>query len=285
MQYPVSLSCEVLGVSPSGFHEHRRRLGVSLPPRRLGNDALLVHIKAVHAQSKGEYGWPRVWRQLLAQGTRVGKERVRKLMVLHGIRARGKRKFKATTDSNHTLPIAPNLLARDFSPAMPNAVWTSDITYIATDEGWLYLAAIVDLFSRQVVGWSMKPHMRQDLVADALRMAWFRRQPAPGLIMHSDRGSQYCGKEFTGALKAYGMRASMSRKGDCWDNAPTESLWGRLKVGRLHGRKFATRRQAMDEVIDWMAFYNHRRLHSSLGYLSPRQYEERWVAAQLNKAA
>jgi len=221
VQYPVSLSCEVLGVSPSGFHEHRRRLGVSLPARRLGNDALLVHIKAVHAQSKGEYGWPRVWRQLLAQGTRVGKERVRKLMVLHGIRARGKRKFKATTDSNHTLPIAPNLLARDFSPAMPNAVWTSDITYIATDEGWLYLAAIVDLFSRQVVGWSMKPHMRQDLVADALRMAWFRRQPAPGLIMHSDRGSQYCGKEFTGALKAYGMRASMSRKGDCWDTQST----------------------------------------------------------------
>ena len=272
-------------MSPSGFHEHRRRLGVSLPPSRLGNDALLVHIKAVHAQSKGEYGWPRVWRQLLAQGTRVGKERVRKLMVLHGIRARGKRKFKATTDSNHTLPIAPNLLARDFSPAMPNAVWTSDITYIATDEGWLYLAAIVDLFSRQVVGWSMKPHMRQDLVADALRMAWFRRQPAPGLIMHSDRGSQYCGKEFTGALKAYGMRASMSRKGDCWDNAPTESLWGSLKVGRLYGKRFATRRAAMDEIIDWLTFYNHRRLHSTLGYVSPMQFERAWLAAQQRQAA
>ena len=150
-QYPVSLSCEVLGVSPSGYHDHRRRARAPRP-RRLGNDALLVHIKAVHAQSKGEYGWPRVWRQLLAQGVRVGKERVRKLMALHGIRARGKRKFKATTDSNHTLPIAPNLLGRDFSPATPNAVWTSDITYVATDEGWLYLAAIIDLFNRQVVG-------------------------------------------------------------------------------------------------------------------------------------
>ena len=188
-QWPVSLSCEVLGVSPSGYHEHRRRSN-SPQSRRIGNDALLVHIRAVHAESKGEYGWPRVWKQLLARGIRVGKERVRKLMQQHGIKARGKRKFKATTDSNHTLPVAPNLLGRDFSPATPNATWTSDITYVATDEGWLYLAVIVDLFNRQVVGWSMKPHMRQELVVDALRMAWFRRRPAPGLIMHSDRGSQ-----------------------------------------------------------------------------------------------
>ena len=159
-------------------------------------------------------------------------------------------------DNSHGLPIAPNLLARDFSPATPDAVWTSDITYVATDEGWLYLAAIIDLFSRQVVGWSIKPHMRQDLVSDALRMAWFRRRPAPGLIMHSDRGSQYCAKEFTGALESYGMRPSMSRKGDCWDNAPTESLWGSLKVGRLHGKRFATRRAAMDEIVDWLSFYN-----------------------------
>lgn len=126
-----------------------------------------------------------------------------------------------TTDSNHSLPVAPNLLGRDFSPAAPNAAWTSDITYVATDEGWLHLTVILDLFNRQIVGWSMKPHMRQELVVDALRMAWFRRRPAPGLIMHSDRNSQYCGKEFTRALKAYGMKASMSRKGDCWDNAPT----------------------------------------------------------------
>jgi putative transposase len=282
----VSLSCEVLGVSTSGYHEHRRRaLCRPHPGGRIGNDALLVHIRAVHAESRGEYGWPRVWKQLLAQGIRVGKERVRKLMKQHGIRARGKRKFKATTDSNHSLPVAPNLLERSFSPTAPNTVWTSDITYIATDEGWLYLTVILDLFSREVVGWSMRPHMRQELVVDALRMAWFRRRPAPGLIMHSDRGSQYCGKDFTRALTSYGMKASMSRKGDCWDNAPTESFWGSLKVGRLHGMRFATRRAAMDEVIDWMAFYNHRRLHSTLGYLSPMQFERAWLAAQQRQAA
>lgn len=271
-------------MSPSGFHEHRRRCGKP-HPRRVGNDALLVHIRAVHAQSGGEYGWPRVWKQLLAQGIRVGKERVRKLMKQHGIKARGKRKFKATTDSNHSLPVAPNLLERNFSPATPNAAWTSDITYVATDEGWLYLAVILELFKRQVVGWSMKPHMRQELVVDALRMAWFRRRPAPGLIMHSDRGSQYCGKQFVRAIKAYGMSASMSRKGDCWDNAPTESLWGSLKVGRLHGIKFATRRAAMDEIVDWLSFYNHRRLHSTLGYLSPMQFERKWLATQQRQAA
>jgi transposase InsO family protein len=260
-------------------------LGRPRPGARIGNDALLVHIRAVHAESRGEYGWPRVWKQLLAQGIRVGKERVRKLMKQHGIRARGKRKFKATTDSNHSLPVAPNLLERNFSPTAPNTVWTSDITYIATDEGWLYLTVILDLFSREVVGWSMRPHMRQELVVDALRMAWFRRRPAPGLIMHSDRGSQYCGKDFTRALKSYGMRASMSRKGDCWDNAPTESFWGSLKVGRLHGTRFPTRRAAMDEIIEWMTFYNHRRLHSTLGYLSPMQFERAWLATQQRQAA
>jgi len=282
----VSLSCEVLSVSTSGYHEYRRRSGTPAQPgKRIGNDALLVHIRAVHAESRGEYGWPRVWKQLLINGIRVGKERVRRLMHDHGIKARGKRKFKATTDSNHSMPVAPNLLARDFSPAAPNTAWTSDVTYIATDEGWLYLAVILDLFNREVVGWSMKPHMRQDLVVDALRMAWFRRHPAPGLIMHSDRGSQYCSKAFTKAIKAYGMRASMSRRGDCWDNAPTESLWGSLKVGRLHGMRFATRRAAMDEVIDWLTFYNHRRLHSTLGYVSPMQFERAWLAAQTRQAA
>ncbi|MFM7568755.1 MAG: IS3 family transposase [Betaproteobacteria bacterium] len=285
-RWPVSLSCKVLGVSTSGYHEHCRRSRTPPGPgKRIGNEALLVHIRAVHAESRGEYGWPRVWKQLLIQGIRVGKDRVRRLMHDHGIKARSKRKFKATTDSNHSLPVAPNLLARDFSPAAPNTAWTSDITYIETDEGWLYLAVILDLFNREVVGWSMKPHMRQDLVVDALRMGWFRRHPEPGLIMHSDRGSQYCGKAITKAIKAYGMRASMSRKGDCWDNAPTESLWGSLKVGRLHGMRFVTRRAAMDEVIDWLTFYNHSRLHSTLGYVSPMQFERAWLAAQTRQAA
>jgi len=176
------------------------------------------------------------------------------MVDVDGIRARGKRKFKATTDSAHGLPVAENLLNREFSPAAPDRVWTSDITYVATDEGWLYLVAVIDLFSRQVVGWSMQPHMRREMVIDALRMAWFRRKPEAGLIFHSDRGSQYCSGDFQAELAKYGMRSSMSRKGNCWDNAPTESLWGSLKVGRLHGQRFATRREAMDEIVDFHAF-------------------------------
>jgi transposase InsO family protein len=164
-------------------------------------------------------------------------------------------------------------------------LWSGDITYIATDEGWLYLAAVIDLFNRQVVGWSMQPHMQTSLVKDALTMAWFRRRPEAGLIFHSDRGSQYCSHDFQDAMREWQMRSSMSRKGNCWDNAPTESFWGRLKTASLYGKKFATRREAMDAVLDWMAFYNHRRLHSTLGYLSPMQYEQRWYAAQRKKAA
>ena len=218
--WPVSVQCEVLGVSPSGYHQHFRR-GASLQQRkRVSNDALLVHIRAIHAEVKGEYGWPRVWKELLTRGFRVGKERVRKLMALHDIKARGKRKYKVTTDSKHNLPVAPNLLGRQFAPSAPNSVWTSDITYIDTAEGWLYLAVVIDLLSRQIVGWSMQPNMKKELVIDALRMAWFRRHPAPGLLFHSDRGSQYCSADFQAALSAYGMRCSMSRKCDCWDNAP-----------------------------------------------------------------
>lgn len=283
--WPISLQCEVLGVSPSGYHEHFGRRATPEQRKRVSNDALLVHIKAIHAETKGEYGWPRIWKELLARGIHVGKERVRQLMSLHGIRARAKRKFKATTDSNHSLPVAPHLLERQFTVSAPNQAWTSDITYVATEEGWLYLAVVIDLFSRQVVGWSMKPHMKTALVTDALRMAWFRRHPEAGLIFHSDRGCQYCSHEFQAALKAYGMQSSMSRKGNCWDNAPTESLWGSLKVARLHGVRFETRRAAMDEIIDWLGFYNHRRLHSTLGYLSPMQFERKWLADQLRQAA
>ena len=288
-RWPVTLACEVLDVSASGYFEHQRRRERGRPSQpgggRLGNEALLAHIRAIQADTKGEYGWPRVWKELLARGIRVGKDRVQRIMQAHGIKARGKRKFVVTTDSKHDLAVAPNLLARDFSPAAPDRVWSGDITYIATDEGWLYLAAVIDLFSRQVVGWSMQPHMQASLVTDALRMAWFRRHPEPGLIFHSDRGSQYCSAMFQGALSSYGMRSSMSRKGDCWDNAPTESLWGSLKVGRLYGRKFSTQREAMDEVIDWLTFYNHRRLHSTLGYISPMKFEENWRASQTKKAA
>jgi len=157
--------------------------------------------------------------------------------------------------------------------------------YIQTDEGWLYLAVVIDLYSRQVVGWSMQSHMQTSVVADALRMAWFRRRPEPALIFHSDRGSQYCSHAFQQTRVEYGMQSSMSRKGNGWDKAPTESLWGSLKVGRLYGMRFETRRQAMDEVIDWLMFYNHRRLHSTLGYISPMEFEQNGLAAQVKDAA
>ena len=285
--WPVSILCEQLEVSPSGYHQHRQRraLNQGKPGGRVSNDALLAHIKAIHAQVKGEYGWPRIWKQLLTNDIRVGKERVRKLMALHGIRAKTKRKFKATTNSAHQLPVAPNLIARDFSPALPNQVWTTDITYVATDEGWLYLTVMLDLFSRQVVGWSIQPRMTQQLVVDALRMAWFRRRPAEGLIVHSDRGSQYCGHLVQSTLKAYGMRSSMSRKGDCWDNAPTESLWGSLKRACVYGQRFTTREEAKAAVMNWLAFYNATRLHSRLGYVSPMQFEENWLAEQARRSA
>jgi transposase InsO family protein len=240
---------------------------------------------AVHAEVKQEYGWPRMHKELLARGIRVGKERVRRLMQRHGLRAKTKRKFAVTTDSKHSLPVAPDLVQRRFSPGAPNQIWSGDITYIATDEGWVYLAVVIDLFSRQVVGWSMKPHMQTSLVKDALAMASFRRRPDRGLIFHGDRGAQYCSHEFQEALRGWGMRSSMSRKGDCWDNAPTESFWSRLKTASVHDTRFATRRAAMDAVLSWIAFYNHRRLHSTLGYLSPMKYEQCWHAAQRKKAA
>lgn len=286
-QYPVSVSCGVLEVSASGYFNWLRRPQdiAGRPGGRHSDEALLAHIRAIHAEVKGEYGWPRMHKELQARGIRVGKDRVRKLMQQHGIRARTKRKFVVTTDSRHSLPVAPDLVQRRFTPEAPNQLWSGDITYIATDEGWLYLAAVIDLFSRQVVGWSLQPHMQAGLVKDALAMAWWRRRPPTGLIFHSDRGSQYCSGEFQDALKDWKMRSSMSRKGNCWDNAPTESFWGRLKTASVHGHKFATREQAKQAVMDWMAFYNHRRLHSSLGYLSPMQFEQRWYEAQRKKAA
>ena len=285
-QWPISLKCELLGVSPSGYHAYSQRLRLNRPtPNSMSNDALLSNIKVIHLEVKNEYGWPRMHKELLLRGVHVGKERVRKLMQQHGIRARHKRKWIATTDSKHGLPIAPNLLQRDFSPNQPNQVWTTDITYIHTKEGWQYLAVFLDLFSRQIVGWSMQAHMKAEMVTDALRMAYFKRRPNPGLIIHSDRGSQYCSLMFQDTLKAYGMRSSMSRKGDCWDNAPTESLWSSLKVARIHGKIFSTGREAKDEVIDWINFYNASRLHSTLGFTSPMKFEKEWLASQLKQAA
>lgn len=284
--WAVKVSCKVLQVSVSGYF---RWLGQSkfegCASTRLGDSLIVTHMHAIHRQVKGEYGWPRMQKELQARGFRIGKERVRKLMQEHGIRAKTKRKFVITTDSRHKLPVAPDLLQRRFTEAAPNRVWTTDITYIHTAQGWLYLAVMLDLHSRQIVGWSLAAHMETSLVKNALGMAWWRRRPEPGLIVHSDRGSQYCSHEFQKALKDKKALSSMSRKGNCWDNAPTESLWGRLKAGSVHGQKFTTREQAKNAIMDWITFYNHLRLHSSLGYLSPMEYERRWHAAQRQQAA
>jgi len=270
----------------AGYHEHFARLASAVQRRHLSDDALLVHIKAIHAQTRGGYGWPRTWKELLARGIPVGKQRVQKLMQLHGIRAKGKRRFKVTTDSKHDLPISPNLLNREFAVAEPDKVWVGDITYIATDEGWLFLAVVIDLFSRQVVGWSLRHDMTRDIVIDALRMAWFKRHPGKqaGLMFHSDRGSQYASKDFRDVLKEYGIASSMSRRGNCWDNACSETLFGSLKVERLYGQKFKTRREAKDETIAWLLWYNGTRLHSTLDYVSPMKFEQNWHANQPKQA-
>jgi putative transposase len=286
--WPIRVQCRVLGVSVSGYHQHLARLREIAQRRHLSDEALLVHIRAAYAENHGAYGWPRIWRQLRAQGIRVGKHRVQRLMQAHGIRARGKRRFRVvTTDSRHDLPIAPNLLDRNFTVVTPNTAWSGDITYIATDEGWLYLAVVIDLFSRQVVGWSMRPDMRCNLVIDALEMAWYQRRPdrKAGLIFHSDRGSQYASGDFRQVLEEYGITPSMSRKGNCWDNACSETLFGSLKVERLHGQRFATIRQAKDATIAWLLWYNQTRLHSTLNYVSPIRFEQDWEEAMMKAAA
>jgi transposase InsO family protein len=286
--WPISVQCRVLLVSVSGYHEHLVRRMHIADRRHLSDEALLVHISAVYAQNRGAYGWPRIWRELVAQGIRVGKQRVQRLMKKHSIHARGKRKFRVTTtDSKHNFPVAPNVLDRNFTPAAPNQTWVGDFTYIATKEGWLFLAVVMDLFSRKVVGWSMRPDMQRNLVIDALEMAWFARSPGKksGLIFHSDRGSQYASEEFRKVLEHCSITPSMSRKANCWDNACSETLFGSLKVERLHGEEFETIRQAKDEVIAWLVWYNQSRMHSTLDYVSPMQFEQDWAASAEKIAA
>jgi transposase InsO family protein len=234
--WPVADQCRVLEVAASGFRAwRRRRCGppVAATGKRVSDLALVTHIRAAFAASKQTYGWPRMVKQLRAQGLRVGKERVRKAMKNNDIRVRSRRRFKVTTDSRHDLPIAPNLLNREFVTQAPNMAWVGDITYVWTAEGWLYLATVIDLFSRQVVGFAMAEHMGAQLVVDALRMAWFRRKPAPGLIFHSDRGSQYASVAYAKQLRGFAMRASMSRKGDCWDNACSATI--KVRAARQSG--------------------------------------------------
>jgi putative transposase len=285
--WPISVQCRVLGVSVSGYHQHQARRRRIAERRHLSDEALLVHIRSVHAESRGAYGWPRIWRELLKRGLHVGKQRVQRLMQQHGIQARGKRRFRvATTDSRHDLPIAENLLERNFTVAAPNTAWAGDITYIPTGEGWLYLAVVIDLFSRRIVGWSMHPHMQRSLVIDALEMACLQRRPQKGaLIFHSDRGSQYASDDFREVLKEYGITPSMSRKGNCWDNACAETLFGSLKVERLHGEHYQSIRQAKDATLAWLLWYNQKRMHSTLGYCSPAEFEDDWQREDFKAAA
>jgi putative transposase len=275
-------SCAVLGVSLSGYHAWKR--GGTPDRKRLTDAQMLALIQAIHRELKGAYGSPRMVRELRGRGFPASKERVERLMRENGIRARHKRRFKATTDSKHALPVAPNRLARNFAPDAPNRAWSADMTYIWTDEGWLYLAVVLDLFNREVVGWSIKPRMTADIVIDALTMAWFRKKPAPGLIHHSDRGSQYASHAFQAGLEAYGMVCSMSRKGNCWDNAPTESFFNSLKNERVHGTRYRTRAEAQADLFDYIEpFYNRRRRHSTLGYASPQQFLNNWLSSQHEK--
>lgn len=277
--YALSEMCPVLDVSIGGYRAWKRG---GMPERkRLTNAQMLALIRAIHAEFKGAYGSPRMVLELRARGFSASKERVERLMRENGIRARHKRKFKVTTDSKHGLPVADNLLGRNFTPEAPNQVWTSDITYLWTDEGWLYLAIVLDLFNREVVGWSLKQRMTADIATDALAMAWFRRKPAPGILHHSDRGSQYASQAFQGKLTEYGMTCSMSRKGNCWDNAPTESWFNSFKNERVHGVGFATREDMKATAFEYIeVFYNRKRLHSTLRYKSPTQFMHDWLTAQ-----
>ena len=275
-EFPLDFMCEVFLVSKSGYYAWCRRDQSIREGKEL---ALLRVIEDVHKGSRGTYGSPRVFKVLKGLGHKINKSKVERTMKKNGIRAKTKRKFRVTTDSKHNLPVAPNLLKRNFSPEKPNQTWAGDITYVWTKEGWLFLAVIVDLFSRQVIGWSLDKTMTQELVTSALRQAYFRRKPGTGLIFHSDRGSQYCSREFHKALRKYQMLQSQSRKANCWDNACVESFFHTLKTEAIYHENFENRDQARNFIFDWIeAFYNRERIHSTLGYMSPVKFEEAMCA-------
>jgi transposase InsO family protein len=275
--FPVSLMCSCLQVSRSGFYAWLRR-----PPskRASENERLLARIREAHEQSLKRYGSPRVFKALRKQGDVAGRHRIARLMRLAGLRGRRKRGFVRTTDSRHDQPIAENLLGRRFAASAPNTAWVSDITYIPTGEGWLFLAVVLDLFSRRIVGWGMSSAIDTGLAVSALEMALQQRGDVKGLVHHSDRGTQYASAQYQRMLKAHGIQASMSRAGDCWDNAVAESFFATLKTELVHGRHYATRQEAKSEVFEYIeVFYNRHRLHSSLGYESPAAFEELRAAA------
>lgn len=258
-------------VSESGFHAWSSRPPSALAARR---ELLADAIRRIHAEVKGRYGSPRMTAELNARGSDCSENTVAGLMRRIGVRARSPRRFVRTTDSRHALPVAANLLDRDFRPAGPNASWCADLTYIPTAEGWLYLAVVEDLFSRRIVGWSMDATMTSRLAVDALEMAIERRLPGAGLLAHSDRGSQYASEHYRGVLARRGLVCSMSGVAQCWDNAPVESFFASLKRELVHDERYTSRDQARASIFEYVeVFYNRVRLHSSLGYVSPEQYE------------
>jgi putative transposase len=284
---PVAVLCRLLDVSRSGFYAWEER-GPSASS--VADEQLAVRIAAIHKASGGRYGSPKVHAELVAEGIAVSRKRVARIMAELGLASLRKRRFKATTDSKHKLPVAENVLDRKFEVDAPDVAWVTDITYVWTSEGWLYLAAILDLFSRRVVGLAMSERIDRALVLDAFRNAIGRRVPNQGLIHHSDRGSQYASADYQDALRDRGVVCSMSRKGNCWDNAVAESFFATLKTELIYPRRFATRREAKDAIFDYVeVFYNRRRRHSTLGYLSPVDFELKFVeekmSADYNKAA
>jgi transposase InsO family protein len=272
-EFQIMLMCRVLGVSRSGYYAWRKR---PPRPRKMADQQLTEQIEVIHRQSRRTYGPVRVQVELADQGIRCGHNRVARLMREAGLSAKQSRKFKLrTTDSNHDEPIAPHLLQRDFTASRPNQKWLGDITFIPTAAGWLYLAVILDLYSRRIVGWAMGDSLDRSLVLRALRMALETRQPEPGLLHHSDRGSQYASQDYRALLTKYQIQASMSRKGNCYDNAPVESFFANLKTELIHQRRYLTRQEAQTDIFEYIeVFYNRYRRHSALGYLSPVAFEE-----------
>jgi putative transposase len=275
--FPVRTMSGVLEVSASGYYAWRRRPEST---RSRADRALAADIRRVHADNRAIYGSPRVHAALRAEGRQIGVNRVARLMRHHGIQGHHKRRVPRTTDSKHALPVAPHLLGRQFTAPAPNRIWLADITDIPTAEGWLYLAVILDMFARRVVGWAMSETMPQQLTIAALQMAITNRRPRPGLVHHSDRGSQYAARTYRRLLEQHSMLCSMSRKGDCWDNAPMESFFGSIKTELDDATVFETRQAAKNAVFSFIdGFYNRQRLHSAIGYCSPINKEKFAAAA------
>lgn len=285
-EYPVKTLCRVLGVSRSGYYRWQAHAQRPCSTRAAGEQRLRAEVRASHARSRGRYGAPRILADLRAQGIRTARKRVQRLLREEGLSASPRRRRCCTTESRHTSWPSANRLGRDFQAAAPNQKWCADITYIATQEGWLFLAVVVDLFSRRVVGHASGATLETTLVARALQMALSRRRVKPGLLHHSDRGCQYASAAYRLLLARHGMAPSMSRRGNCYDNAVVESFFATLKRELVRGRLFATRAEASGELFAWIELcYNAERRHSSLGYVSPAMYEASYHAAQHSQAA